>query len=152
MAESVTNDRPPGAARPRSRKPATVSASALAVHLDCSRTYIGKLEAKGVIQRQGDDFPLDTLPICDTCGANIGDHREAEPQRYRIARQRHLDRLLCQRRRSGVQRDYSIRRSLRTKKQLSVTGTGTCTQSRLTGPGIRALDFKLLGLKERPPP
>ena len=39
--------------------PATVSASALALHLDCSRTYIGKLEAEGVIQRQGDGFPLD---------------------------------------------------------------------------------------------
>jgi hypothetical protein len=39
--------------------PATVSASALAVPLDCSRTDIGKLEAEGVIQRQGDDFPLD---------------------------------------------------------------------------------------------
>src|SRR5216684_1139224 len=38
---------------------ATVSASALAQHLDCSRTYIGKLEAEGVIQRQGDGFPLD---------------------------------------------------------------------------------------------
>ena len=25
----------------------------------CSRTYIGKLEAEGVIQRQGDGFPLD---------------------------------------------------------------------------------------------
>ena len=45
--------------RPRSAKPATVSASALALHLDCSRTYIGKLEAEGVIQRQGDGFPLD---------------------------------------------------------------------------------------------
>ena len=45
--------------RPRSRKPATVSASALAAHLDCSRAYIGKLEADGVIQRQGDGFPLD---------------------------------------------------------------------------------------------
>jgi phage terminase Nu1 subunit (DNA packaging protein) len=43
----------------RSRKPATVSASALAQHLDCTRTYIGKLEAEGVIQRQGDSFPLD---------------------------------------------------------------------------------------------
>jgi hypothetical protein len=42
--------------RPRSR---TVSASALALHLDCSRTYIGKLEAEGVIQRQGEGFPLD---------------------------------------------------------------------------------------------
>jgi hypothetical protein len=30
----------------------------MAVHLDCSRTYIGKLEAESVIQRQGDDFPL----------------------------------------------------------------------------------------------
>ena len=37
--------------RPRSRKPATVSASALAQHLDCSRTYIGTLEAEGVIER-----------------------------------------------------------------------------------------------------
>ena len=27
--------------------------------LICSRTYIGKLEAEGVIQRQGDGFPLD---------------------------------------------------------------------------------------------
>ena len=62
MTETVTIDRPPVAksvSRPRSRKPATVSASALALHLDCSRTYIGKLEAEGVIQRRGDGFPLD---------------------------------------------------------------------------------------------
>jgi hypothetical protein len=45
--------------RPRSRRAETVIASALALHLDCSRTYIGKLEAEGVIQRQGDGFPLD---------------------------------------------------------------------------------------------
>ena len=45
--------------QPRSRKPATVSASAQAQHLDCSRAYIGKLEAGGVIQRRGDGFPLD---------------------------------------------------------------------------------------------
>ena len=37
----------------------TVSASELALHLDCSRAYIGKLEAEGVIHRQGDGFPLD---------------------------------------------------------------------------------------------
>ena len=37
----------------------TVSVSALALHLDCSRSYVGKLEAEGVIQRQGDGFPLD---------------------------------------------------------------------------------------------
>src|SRR4249919_4120125 len=49
----------PSVSRPRSRKPATVSASALALHLDCSRTYIGKLEAEGVIERQGGGFPLD---------------------------------------------------------------------------------------------
>jgi hypothetical protein len=60
MSKTVANDHPrEPASRPRSRKPANVSASALAQHLDCSRTYIGKLEAEGVIQRQGDGFPLD---------------------------------------------------------------------------------------------
>jgi hypothetical protein len=39
--------------------PPSPRALALALHLDCSRTYIGKLEAEGVIQRQGDGFPLD---------------------------------------------------------------------------------------------
>jgi hypothetical protein len=37
----------------------TVSAPALTQHLDCSRAYISKLEAEGVMQRQGDGFPLD---------------------------------------------------------------------------------------------
>jgi hypothetical protein len=63
MAETVANDRPRAARaavpRRRSAKLPTVSASALALHLDCSRTYIGKLEAEGVIQRQRDSFPLD---------------------------------------------------------------------------------------------
>ena len=63
MTENVAIARPPVAraavSRRRSAKPTTVSASALALHLDCSRTYIGKLEAEGVIQRQGDGFPLD---------------------------------------------------------------------------------------------
>jgi hypothetical protein len=31
----------------------------VARYSDCSRTCIGKLEAEGVIQRQGDGFPLD---------------------------------------------------------------------------------------------
>ena len=44
---------------PRPRKAATVNASALALHLDCRRAYIGELEAEGVIQRQGDGFLLD---------------------------------------------------------------------------------------------
>jgi hypothetical protein len=63
MAETVTIDRPPVAKATVSAKPATVSASALALHLDCSRTYIGKLEAEGVIQRQGDGFPLDASRV-----------------------------------------------------------------------------------------
>jgi len=44
MTDTVANDRPAIAklvSRPRSRKPATVSASALTLHLDCSRTYVG---------------------------------------------------------------------------------------------------------------
>jgi hypothetical protein len=58
MVETATIDGQ-SVAKPRSAKPATASASELALHLDCSRTYIGKLEAEGVIQRQGDGFPLD---------------------------------------------------------------------------------------------
>ena len=57
MTETVPIDRPP-VVKPASRQ-RSVSASALALHLDCSRTYIGKLEAEGVIQRQGNGFPLD---------------------------------------------------------------------------------------------
>jgi hypothetical protein len=56
MAQTITLDRPSVAksvSRPRSRKPATVSASALALHLDCSLAF------EGVIKRQGDGFPLD---------------------------------------------------------------------------------------------
>jgi hypothetical protein len=40
-----------------------VSASSLALHLDCSRTYMGKLEAEGVIQRQGDGFDLNAARV-----------------------------------------------------------------------------------------
>jgi hypothetical protein len=58
MPETVTVDGPSVA-----NGPETVSASALALHLDCSRAYIGKLEAEGVIQRQGDGFPLDASRV-----------------------------------------------------------------------------------------
>jgi hypothetical protein len=58
MPETVTVDGPQVA-----KRTATVSASALAQHFDCSRAYIGKLEAEGVIQRQGDGFPLDQSRI-----------------------------------------------------------------------------------------
>ena len=54
MPETAAFDGPPVG-----KSATTVNASVLAVHLDCSRTYIGKLEAEGLIQRQGDGFPLD---------------------------------------------------------------------------------------------
>ena len=65
------------ASRPRSRRAETVSASALALHLDCTRAYICKLEAEGVIQRHGDHFPLDQSRIAyiRTCGARGDSHR-----------------------------------------------------------------------------
>ena len=46
MPETATVD-----GSPAPKRAATVSASALALHLDCTRTYVGKLEADG--------FPLD---------------------------------------------------------------------------------------------
>ena len=51
--------RPPAGRWSLEGDPLNPRPSALAAHLDCSRTYIGKLEAEGVIQRQGDGFPLD---------------------------------------------------------------------------------------------
>jgi hypothetical protein len=60
-----TIDRPPVAkpmaavSRPRSIKPATVSASALALHLDCRRTDTGKFEAEGVFHRAPDGSGFD---------------------------------------------------------------------------------------------
>ena len=64
MTETAAIVRPSVAkpfSRRRSAKPATVSASALALHLDCSRSYIAKLEAEGVLHRapDGSGFPLD---------------------------------------------------------------------------------------------
>ena len=64
MTETVAPVATP-APRPPSRKAETVSASALALHLDCNRMYIGKLEAEGVIQRQGDGFPLDRSRVAN---------------------------------------------------------------------------------------
>ena len=58
MPETVTVD-----GQPAAKGAATVSASALAAHLDCSRAYVGKLEADGVIQRQGDGFDLDAARV-----------------------------------------------------------------------------------------
>jgi len=80
MAETVTTARPSVAkpvSRLRSRTAETGSASALARHLDCSRTYIGKLEAEGEIQRKvtASHSIGAALPACDTCGASGGNHR-----------------------------------------------------------------------------
>ena len=50
MAETITIDRSSVAKclSTSIQTPATVSASALALHLDCGRTYIGKLEGRAV--------------------------------------------------------------------------------------------------------
>jgi hypothetical protein len=66
MAETVAMDRPSVAkpvSRRRSAKP--VSASALALHLDCSRSYIGKLEAEGLLHRApgGGGFDIDAARV-----------------------------------------------------------------------------------------
>ena len=58
MADTVAIDRPSSPSLSLIQKPERL-AHWLALHLDCSRTYIGKLEAEGVIQRQGGNFPLD---------------------------------------------------------------------------------------------
>jgi hypothetical protein len=71
MTETATIDRPTPTANKRRRgiggpiapKSVTVSAVALARHLDCNRTYIQKLEAEGVLHRDGDGFPLDASRI-----------------------------------------------------------------------------------------
>jgi|GEM_PF-4378888 hypothetical protein len=92
MTETVGFDRPSVAkpvSRRRSAKPATVSASALAQHLDCSRTYIGKLETEGVIQRKvtASRSTGAALPTCDTCGAS-GSNRRARRLTPRTSRPR----------------------------------------------------------------
>ena len=60
---AVTIGRPPDRrSKPsshRARPAATVSASALALHLDCSRAYLTKLECEGVLRRDGGGFDLD---------------------------------------------------------------------------------------------
>src|SRR5712671_2006142 len=68
MTETITIDRPPVAkpvSRPRSRKPVTVSASAMAAHLDCTRAYIRKLEGEGVQHRApgGSGFDVDASRV-----------------------------------------------------------------------------------------
>lgn len=67
MTRTLTIDRAPVArGEPTSverRGERNVSASALAVHLDCSRTYIKKLEAEGVLHRDGGGFDLDASRI-----------------------------------------------------------------------------------------
>ena len=67
MTATATIGRPrtakAAATRPRSARPATVNASALALHLDCGRTYIHKLEAEGVLHRAPDGFDLDASRV-----------------------------------------------------------------------------------------
>ena len=92
MAETVPVDRPPAArataSQPRFRVAATVSASALAQHLDCSRSYIGKLEAEGVSGKvTASRSTRAALPTCDTCGGS-GSNRRARRLTRSTPRQR----------------------------------------------------------------
>jgi hypothetical protein len=73
MPETVATDGPPAANRA-----ATASASALALHLDCTRACIGKLEAEGVIQRQGETASRSTRAALPTC-ASSGNRRVVRP-------------------------------------------------------------------------
>jgi hypothetical protein len=66
----VSIARPPAAkaiaARPARRSnPVTVSASAMAAHLDCSRAYLRKLESEGALQRAsgGSGFDVDASRV-----------------------------------------------------------------------------------------
>ena len=62
MTQALIDRLPVARAKPASVKrlgKRNVSASELARHLDCSRTYIGKLEAEGVLHRDGGGFPVD---------------------------------------------------------------------------------------------
>ena len=77
MTEAVTVDRPPVA-----KAPATVSASALALHLDCSQTYIGKLEAEGVLDRA----PRGSVRLRRADGEFRWYHVRGEPLRDRQGR------------------------------------------------------------------
>ena len=61
---AIANDRPPAVSR-RARSATTVSAVALARHLDCSRSYIGKLADEGVLHHapDGSGFDVDASRV-----------------------------------------------------------------------------------------
>jgi len=60
MTLMTETDAPVAKARPSSPQEARDRQRiSMALHLDCSRAYISKLETLGVIERQGDGFPLD---------------------------------------------------------------------------------------------
>jgi ribosomal protein L37AE/L43A len=68
MTETIAPvDKP--VSRPRSRKPASVSASALALHLNCTRC--GKVAVSRSTRA--------ALPICDTCGSSGSNYRAVGP-------------------------------------------------------------------------
>src|SRR5258705_1814637 len=69
--------------RPRSRKPVTISASAMAAHLDCTRAYIRKLEGEGVLHRApgGSGFDVDASRVAF---AHLGRDAEARDAAARV--------------------------------------------------------------------
>jgi len=98
------------------RSLAAATGSASAAHLNCSRIYIGKLEADGVIQRQSNGFPLD---------------------QRRVAYVRYLRRERGQSARSEADADHVLQLRLMEKKHELVRradGRGT-TAERVSGKG-----------------
>ncbi|MCA1469803.1 hypothetical protein I6F09_18075 [Bradyrhizobium sp. IC3195] len=159
MPETVTVGGPP-VVEPvppaRSRKPATVSASVPAAHLDCSRTYPDKLEAEGVIQRQSDGFPLDQSRVAYLR------HLRRERQQSSRSEADEVDALIDQR--AGItlthvsgtaarcSRDMQVRRTidavvLQIRRELAEAALAKADEwesrrsaGRTEGSGVRALD------------
>ena len=90
MPETVTICAPPAA-----EGATAVSASALALHLDCSRAYVGKLKAEGVIRRQADCFLLDQSRVAYLRFLRA-EHRDHRVRRLmpRTSYRRHADRIV----------------------------------------------------------
>jgi hypothetical protein len=83
--ETVTVDGPTVA-----KRSATVSASASVLHLDCSRAYVGKLEACGVTSGEvtASRSTITALPTSDTCGGNRRDRKRMPITSRRIRKKR----------------------------------------------------------------
>ena len=59
MTEGVATDDRPKRRNSAARDPVLVNASAMAVHLGCTRQYIAKPAAEGIIEKRGDGYDQD---------------------------------------------------------------------------------------------